>query len=154
MKRINVSLATRIATEHLSYRSLIEEIETDLERVGQGSTASLDGLRKLLKSFTSQVRGHFALEERGGLFEVYDEHPPAFRKHARLMLGQHGVLLERLKHVLDTVNGIERLDGPQFERFSRDLRELIAALRQHERDEDALLERLVDHDIRHGPGHP
>jgi hypothetical protein len=70
------------------------------------------------------------------------------------MLGQHAVLLERLKHVLDTVNGIERLDGPQFERFSRDLRELIAALRQHERDEDTLLERLVDHDIRHGPGHP
>src|SRR5262245_2141702 len=75
MKRINVSLATRIATEHLSYRSLIVEIETDLARVSQTSTASLDGLRKLLRSFHSQVRRHFALEERGGLFEVYDEHP-------------------------------------------------------------------------------
>jgi hemerythrin-like domain-containing protein len=154
MKRINVSLATRIATEHLSYRSLIEEIETDLERVSKESTASLDGLRKLLKSFTSQVRGHFALEEKGGLFEVYDEHPIAFRKHARAMLAQHGVFLEHLKHVQEAANAIVRLDGPEFEEFSRDLRDLIAALRKHERDEDELLERLVDHDIRHGPGSP
>src|SRR5262245_12351049 len=154
MKRINVSLATRIATEHLSYRSLMEEIETDLARVSQTSTASLDGLRKLLRSFQSQVRRHFALEERGGLFEVYDEHPLAFHRHARAMLGQHRVFLERLGRILDTVNRIERLDGPEFERFSRDLRELIAALRKHERDEDELLERLVDHDIRHGPDHP
>ena len=154
MKRINVSLATRIATEHLSYRSLLEEIESDLERVARGDRTSLDGLKKLLKSFTSQVRGHFALEEKGGLFEVYDERPLAFREHARAMLDQHRVFLERLKRVLETVNRIEHLDGPEFEQFSRDLRDLIAALRQHERDEDELLERLVDHDIRHGPGHP
>jgi len=154
MKRINVSLATRIATEHLSYRSLIEEIETDLARVSQTSTASLDGLKKLLKSFYSQVRGHFALEEKGGLFEVYDEHPLAFRKHARAMLDQHRVFLEHLRRILETVDRIERLDGPEFEHFSRDLRELIVALRKHERDEDELLERLVDHDIRHGQGHP
>ena len=56
MKRIHVNLATRIATEHLSYRSLLEEIETDLAQVSQTSTASLDGLKKLLKSFHAQVQ--------------------------------------------------------------------------------------------------
>jgi hemerythrin-like domain-containing protein len=154
MKRINVNLAMRIATEHLSYRSLIAEIETDLARVSQPGTASLDNLRKLLRSFTSQVRGHFALEEKGGLFEVYDEHPLAFRKHARAMLDQHHDFLERLQRIQEAANEIERLDGPEFEQFSRDLRALIAALRKHEQDEDELLERLVDHDIRHGPGQP
>lgn len=154
MKRINVSLATRIATEHLSYRSLMEEIETDLARVSQTSAASIDGLKKLIRSFTSQVRGHFALEEKGGLFEVYDEHPLAFRKHARAMLDQHRDFLERLQRILETTNTLERLDGPEFERFSRDLRELIAALRKHEQDEDELLDRLVDHDIRHSPERP
>ena len=151
MKRIHVNLAMRIATEHLSYRSLLEEIESDLDRVGQGGQASLDGLKRLLKSFASHVRGHFALEEKGGLFEVYDEHPPAFRKHARAMLDQHRDFLERLKHILEVANAIERPDAPELARFSRDLRRLIAELRKHELDEDALLERLVDHDIRNSP---
>lgn len=154
MKRIDVDLAMRIATEHLSYRSLIEEIETDLERVSQGGNASLDGLKRLLKSFHSQVRGHFALEEKGGLFEVYEEHDFAFRKQAKAMLDQHRDFLERLQGIRDLAGTIERLDGTQFARFSRDLRALIVALRKHERDEDELLERLVDKDIRRGPGHP
>jgi hemerythrin-like domain-containing protein len=154
MKRIHVSLATRIATEHLSYRSLLDEIETDLERVSKADGASLDALRKLLRSFHAEVRGHFALEEKGGLFEVYDEHPPTFRKHARAMLAQHQDFLERLRRVQEAAGAIVRLDGPEFEGFARDLHELVAALRKHERDEDELLERLVDHDIRRGPGHP
>jgi hypothetical protein len=70
------------------------------------------------------------------------------------MLAQHGVFLERLGHVQEAANAIVRLDGPEFEEFARDLRDLIAALRKHEQDEDELLERLVDHDIRHGRGSP
>jgi|SRR6185503_3127526 len=148
MKRINVNLATRIATEHLSYRSLLEEIETDLASVHPEDPASIVRLTRLLRSFHSQVRGHFALEEKGGLFEVYGEHAPAFRHQAGLMLQQHRVLLERLRRSLETASSLEQLEGPEFEAFSRDLRDLIAALRKHERDEDELLERLVEHDIR------
>lgn len=151
MKRIHVNLATRIATEHLSYRSTLEEIEGDLAQVSQSSTASLDGLKKLLRSFHAQVRGHFALEEKGGLFEVYDEHPLAFRRHVKSMLAQHADFLARLRQLQELVGTVVRPDAPEFEQFSRELRQLIAELRKHEQDEDELLERLVDHDIRHGP---
>ena len=152
MKRINVGLATRIATEHLSYRSLLDEIEKDLALVRQEEPATFSGLTRLLRSFQAEVRAHFALEEKGGLFEVYEEHAPAMRRQARLMLDQHRVFLARLGRCLATAGRLERLDGPEFRGFSRDLRELIAALRQHEQDEDALLDRLVEHDIRHGRG--
>jgi hypothetical protein len=150
MKRLHVDLAMRIATEHLSYRALIEEIETDLEHVGRGS-GSFDVLKKLIRSFSSQVRGHFALEEKGGLFEVYGEHDFDFRRRAQSLREQHRDFLERLRSIQDSARTIERFDGPEFERFSRELRELIAGLRQHELDEDELLERLVDQDIRGGP---
>ena len=95
-----------------------------------------------------------SLEEKGGLFEVYDEHPPAFRQHVKTMLAQHADFLARLKGLQEAASTIVRLDGPEFERFSRDLRQLIAELRKHEQDEDELLERLVDHDIRRGPANP
>src|SRR5262252_7210063 len=101
MKRINVSLATRIATEHLSYRSLIEEIESDLAQVRQEDPTTIVGLIRLLRSFHAQVRGHFALEERGGLFEVYGEHAPAFRRQAKAMLDQHRFFLERLRLAIE-----------------------------------------------------
>lgn len=147
-KQIDVGLATRVATEHLSYRSLLQEIESDLERLGQGDAASLVGLKKLLHSFHSQARAHFALEERSGLFDLYDEHGSAFRGRAGAMLAQHRFFLETLQRLLATVAPIERVDTPEFAGFSRELRQLIAALRKHERDEDELLDRPVEHDIR------
>ena len=148
MKNLDLSLAMRIATEHLSYRSLIEEIEGDLERYRRAETTSTEGLLALLGSFYSQVRNHFALEERGGLFEVYSERGSSFHQHATAMLAQHRDFLERLRRSLDLARTIARPDSPEFERCSQELGELFRDLREHERAEDALLEQLVDQDIR------
>lgn len=148
MKKLDISFAMRIATEHLSYRSLIEEIEGDLERVRRAETTSTAGLLQLLESFYSQVRTHFALEERGGLFEVYGEHDFAFRQQAKAMLAQHRDFLERMRHILEVAKAIDRPDGPEFEQCARELGELFRALREHEQVEDALLDRLVEQDIR------
>lgn len=150
MKKLDVSFAMRIASEHLSYRSLIEEIEDDLERVRRAEADSAASLLRLLRSFATQVRAHFALEERGGLFEVYREHDFAFRQHAAAMLAQHRDFLERLRNILEVAEKIERPDGPEFEQCARELGELFRDLRKHELDEDELLERLVDQDIRRG----
>ena len=149
MKKLGLGFAMRIATEHLSYRSLIEEIETDLERVRPAETTSTESLLRLLESFYSQVRGHFALEEKGGLFEVYQEQDFAFRQQAAAMLDQHRDFLERMRRIQDIAGTIDRPDGPEFEHCARDLHELFRALREHEQTEDALLERLVEQDIRH-----
>jgi hemerythrin-like domain-containing protein len=146
-KKLGVSLATRIATEHLAYRSLIEEIETDLDGV-RAKTTSIQELLKLLRSFFSQVRGHFALEEKGGLFEVYREHDLSFHHQAGAMMHQHRDFLERMSRILATMSALERSDGPEFEQCARELRDLFGALRAHEQAEDALLDRLVEQDIR------
>ena len=145
-RKLEVSLATRIATEHLSYRSLIEEIEADLERV-RAATDSIEDLVGLLRSFYSHVRGHFALEEKGGLFEVYREHDLALHHHAAIMMRQHADFLERLRRILAALETLDRSDGPQFEQCSSDLRRIFRELRAHEQAEDALLERLVEQDI-------
>lgn len=150
MKKLDIGLAMRIASEHLSYRSLIEEIEEDLERVRREEGYSTESLQRLLASFFSQVRNHFALEERGGLFEVYQEQDFAFRKEAAVLLGQHRDFLERLRRILEIAGTIERPDSPEFEHCARELGELFRELREHELAEDALLERLVDQDIRRG----
>lgn len=150
MKKLDVGIAMRIASEHLSYRSLIEEIEEDLDRVRREESGSTESLLGLLRSFASQVRSHFALEERGGLFEVYNEQDFAFRQHAAAMLAQHRDFQERLRVALEIAGTIERADGPEFERCAKLLGELFRDLRRHELDEDELLERLVDQDIRRG----
>lgn len=150
MKKLDISFAMRIASEHLSYRTLIEEIEGDLERLRRAETTSTEGLLQLLKSFYSQVRTHFALEERGGLFEVYREQGFAFGQQATAMRAQHRDFLERMRRILETASAINRPDTPEFEQCSRELEELFRALREHEREEDALLDRLVEQDIRRG----
>ncbi len=147
MKKLAISFAMRIASEHLSYRSLIEEIEGDLELYRKEERSSTEGLLRLLQSFYSQVRTHFALEEKGGLFEVYREHDFAYRKHVAVMLAQHKDFLERIRRILETVSTVERPDSPEFEQCSRELKELFRKLRAHELAEDALLERLVEQDI-------
>jgi hypothetical protein len=149
-KKLDMSLAMRIASEHLSYRSLIAEIEDDLERVRRAETDSTESLVGLLRSFYAQVRAHFALEERGGLFEVYQERELELRRQAAVMLAQHADFLARLRAILDVVSGLEKPDGPELEQCARDLRELFGALRAHELAEDDLLDRLVEQDIRRG----
>ena len=146
-KRLELDFAMRVASEHLSYRSLIEEIEGDLERVRAGG-ASTAGLLALLEGFQAQVRNHFALEERGGLFEVYRENARDFGKHAAAMLAQHGDFLARLALCLALARALEAAGGPEFERLAAELRALFRDLREHERAEDELLARLVEQDIR------
>ena len=150
MRKLDISFAMRIASEHLSYRSLIEEIESDLERVRRAETPSTEGLLRLLEDFYSRVRTHFALEEKGGLFEVYGEHDLAFRRQAAAMLEQHRGFLERMRRILGIARTLARPDGPEFEECSRELGELFRDLREHERAEDELLDRLVEQDIRRG----
>lgn len=150
MKKLDISFAMRVACDHLSYRSLIEEIEGDLERVRRAETTSTEGLLRLLESFYSQVRAHFALEEKGGLFEVYREHDSGLRQQATVMLAQHRDFLERMRRILEVASHIDRPDGPEFEQCARELGELFRALREHELVEDTLLDRLVEQDIRHG----
>lgn len=147
MRKLELSFAMRVASEHLSYRSLIEEIEGDLEQLRKEQTTSTAGLLRLLRSFQAQVKAHFALEEEGGLFEVYREHGTAFRHHAAAMLAQHQDFLARLHRILANVSAVQRPDSPEFEQCSRELGELFRALRAHERAEDALLERLVEQDM-------
>jgi hemerythrin-like domain-containing protein len=149
MKKLSLGIAMRIATEHLSYRSLIEEIEADLESVRGTEIASTRNVLRLLRSFHDQVRAHFALEERGGLFEVYMENDFAFRRQAATLLSQHRDFLARLRRILDLLDTLTRPDGPEFEGCVQELRELFHALRAHEEAEDELLESLVEQDIRH-----
>lgn len=147
-RTLDLGIAMRIASEHLSYRSLIEEIEGDLARVRREEGASMQGLLRLLRSFHAQVRAHFALEEKGGLFEVYMEHDFTFRRQAATLLAQHRDFLARLSRILELVTALARPEGPEFERCAQELGELFRALRAHEQAEDSLLERLVEQDIR------
>ena len=147
-KKLDLGIAMRIASEHLSYRSMIEEIEGDLERVRREEGASVQGLLRLLRSFHAQVRAHFALEEKGGLFEVYMERDFTIRRQAATLLAQHDDFQSRLRHILELMTALERPEGPQFERCAEELGELFRALRAHEEAEDTLLERLVEQDIR------
>ena len=117
-------------------------------RVRRAESTSTESLLRLLESFQSQVRAHFALEERGGLFEVYREHDFAFRQRAAAMLAQHRDFLERMQRILEVARTIDRPDGPEFEQCARELGLLFQDLREHERVEDSLLERLVEQDIR------
>lgn len=151
VRALNVDMAMRIATEHLSYRSLVEEIESDLERIRADASASIDELQDLLVAFTKQMRRHFALEERGGLYDVYRSHDTASRRHAQAMLDEHRDFSERMQRILRGVRSLRGGDDPDLERTERELRELFHDLDRHERVEDALLKRLVEQDIP-GPG--
>ena len=148
MKKLSFGIAMRIASEHLSYRSLIEEIEGDLKSVRGAEVASTRNVLRLLRSFHDHVRAHFALEEKGGLFEVYMENDFAFRRKAATLLSQHRDFLARLRRILDTLDTLAQPNGPEFERCAQELGELFRELREHEQAEDELLESHVEKDIR------
>jgi hemerythrin-like domain-containing protein len=106
---------------------------------------ALLNLAARIESFKERLEEHFRDEEDGGLYQgVLDEIPQAESDVMRLM-AQH----ERTIQALETARILARRKEPSEVALLRsDLERIIAMMREHEDEEDALVRRALERDPR------
>ena len=100
--------------------------------------AEIDGLRERLDE-------HFAVEEEGGLFRALADLLPEARSEVQALAGEHGRVLELLE-----MARIRAEYGPASEGhiLRAELETFLAAIGDHERREEGLLQRALEREAR------
>ena len=96
-----------------------------------------------IDSFKERLTEHFGTEEDGGLFQGIQEALPQAESDVRRLRAQHA----RLDEALEKARAIARRGDPaEAPVLKAELDRFLALMREHERDEDALLKRALRQD--------
>jgi hypothetical protein len=131
-----------VTTEHVQLRALRDEIAALL--AARPDRRWRKTLAARLEELSGRLAGHFALEEKAGLFEDLEEAlPEAGRECARLR-ADHPWLLAHLEDLRDRLRAPEPKGGSEAIKAS--LRTFLEELARHEERENALLTRAAEDD--------
>jgi iron-sulfur cluster repair protein YtfE (RIC family) len=138
--------------EHVALRQGLEALErllrelVDELRAGHAAEARISAAQGSLESLGSQLREHFALEERGGYFSEALAVAPRLSRRADALLREHAAFLERLGNLREMAFE-SRAPGDLWSAIEEGLRELAADLRAHEERENELILQAFDEDL-------
>jgi hypothetical protein len=120
----------------------LKELLTRIERVLAEQSVGVDEAARLLGQLGDQLVKHFALEEADGYFADALTHAPQLIARANDLLAQHPKMTHLAKQLAEPQPGAEwwRVTRERFQAFA-------AALLQHERGEDGLLQEAYVRDI-------
>ena len=96
-----------------------------------------------IDSFKERLTEHFGTEEDGGLLQGIQDALPQAESDVRRLRAQHARLDEALERVRAIARRGEAADVPVLK---TELDRFLALMREHERDEDALLKRALRQD--------
>jgi hemerythrin-like domain-containing protein len=136
-------LTRRILDEHQEIAFYLDQLERSLQGLGDAE-GDLDSLRRIaaqIVGLRERLDEHFASEEEeGGLFVAIEAMLPEERNTLRVLLGHH----QRVREMLELVRFRAQYGETRETPLLRDeLTALLAGLREHERREEALLERVL-----------
>jgi hemerythrin len=126
----------------LSQHRELKELVSRIERVLAEQSVGVDEAARLLGQLGDRLVKHFALEEANGYFADALTHAPQLIARANELLAQHPKMRHLAEQMVETQPGEEwwRQTRERFQAFS-------AALYQHERSEDGLLQEAYARDI-------
>jgi iron-sulfur cluster repair protein YtfE (RIC family) len=140
---------SKLSQQSLDEHGLIHFYLDQLERARkslEGATADHELLRTIaarVDSFKERLEEHFAGEEDGGLLQGIQDALPQAESDVKRIRAQHA----RMREALESVRSIARRAEPaEAATLESELGKLLGMIREHEREEDALVKRALKQD--------
>jgi len=138
-------LSERAVEDHGVIHFHLDQLERALSDLDPAS-ATDETLRTVavrIDSFKERLAEHFGTEEDGGLLQGIQDALPQAESDVRRLRAQHA----RLDEALEKARAISRRGDPaEVPVLKAELDRFLAMMREHERDEDALLKRALRQD--------
>jgi hemerythrin-like domain-containing protein len=135
-------LSAQSLEEHALIHFHLDQLERAVKALDAG-TVEPEPLRTIavrIDSFKDRLEEHFATEEEGGLLQGLQDALPQADSDVRRIRTQHA----RISESLERVRGIaRRADPAEAPALKAELDELLAEIRDHEREEEALVRRAL-----------
>ena len=138
-------LSQKSLEEHAVIQFHLEQLERALKNIGNGPVDA-DALRTIavrLDSFKERLEEHFAGEEDGGLLQGVQDALPQAESDVKRFRSQHARMMESLDGIRQRARRGDPSDLPVL---VADLERLLATIRGHEQEEDALVKRALRQD--------
>ena len=135
-------LGERALDDHGLIHFYLDQLERALSDFDP-ARAEPDMLRTVavrIDSFKERLQEHFGTEEDGGLLQGIQDALPQTESDVRRLRAQHG----RLAEALEKARAIaRRADPAEAPALKSELDRFLAMMREHEREEDALVKRAL-----------
>ena len=131
--------------EHGLIHFHLDQLERAVKDLGAGplDRETMRTIAVRIDSFKERLDEHFATEEDGGLLQGVQDALPQAESDVRRIRTPHA----RMSETLGAVRGIARRGEPaEVPALRSELHKLIAMIREHEREEDALVKRALKQD--------
>jgi iron-sulfur cluster repair protein YtfE (RIC family) len=141
-------IARLIEEDHHRLESIISQLTTEITRE---PPAAFDGwklsiLRKL-RDFQNELRKHFDLEEHGGFMDEVISHAPRYVSRVEALVSEHDAVSESLEAILTHVKAATAPAMWREARIPARLTELFETLREHESEENTLIQDTYFQDL-------
>ena len=140
--QIFAKLSEQAFEEHGLIHFHLDQLERALADLDPGSALpeTLRTVAVRIDSFKERLDEHFGTEEDGGILQGILEALPQAESDIRRIRTQHA----RLGEALERVRAIARRGDPaEAPSLKEELDRFLAMMREHEREEDALLKRAL-----------
>jgi len=148
MDKSDRDLANRVDQEHEELRDTIDRLGTVFDRPIEAAGFvgwKLDLLWQL-RDFENQLQKHFDLEEDGGYNADLIRIAPHLAPSIAHLEEDHRKIISDLDHILDTVKSVENESSPVLQRAKVRIEALLAFIRQHETEENAIIQEAYYQD--------
>ena len=135
-------LAREVLQEHEQIHFFLDQVSQTLKglRAGLSDVEPMRRLGAQLEALKERLREHHQLEERRGMFRSILEHLPEARIEISRLVRQHEKMIEILEMArIHAQCG----DASEADDLRIDLENFLVMFRNHERDEERLLEQAV-----------
>jgi hemerythrin-like domain-containing protein len=138
-------LSSQSMEEHGLIHFHLDQLERAVNDLGAGPVdpETMRTIAVRIDSFKERLDEHFASEEDGGLLQGVQDALPQAESDVRRIRTQHA----RMSEALDAVRAIARRGDPaEAQALRSELAKLVGMIREHEREEDALVKRALKQD--------
>ena len=135
-------LASEALEEHKQIHFFLDQISHALRGL-RGGISDVEPMRRLgaqLEALKERLKEHHQLEERRGMFRSILEHLPEARIEISRLVRQHEKMIEILE--MARIHA-QRGETSEADGLRVDLENFLVMFRNHERDEERLLEQAI-----------
>jgi hemerythrin-like domain-containing protein len=137
-------LSQRSLEEHQQIHFYLDQLTRAMQTLGDVS--DVEPIRRLaaqIESLRERIDEHFHLEEQSGLFQAVLDVLPAADPEVRRLTGQHQRIVQLLEMARIRARGG---DLGEVAALREELDRFLQAMRQHEREEEAMIRRALRED--------
>jgi hypothetical protein len=139
MTKKEISIAESLSRAHEALQRDLQALE---ECIAPDSGKSVASIRARLKTTQRHILEHFRFEEQNGYMEKVRRREPRLEHAIDQLVLEHRQLAGSLETLLEAAR-----DASSSDAFPVNIRQWIAAVRQHENCEDRLVQDAFNYDI-------